>query len=179
MDIRNKKFNIVIAGGGSTYTPGIVKMMLEHQKDFPLNSVTLYDNDGERQAVIGEALAILMKEEAPEIHFSYTTDPEEAFTDKDFCMAHIRVGKYAMRSLDEKIPLKYGVLGQETCGPGGIAYGMRSITGMLEIIDYMVKYSPDCWMLNYSNPAAIVAEACRVLRPDAKVINICDMPVGT
>ena len=52
MDIRNKKFNIVIAGGGSTYTPGIVKMMLEHQKDFPLNSVTLYDNDGERQAVI-------------------------------------------------------------------------------------------------------------------------------
>ena len=59
------------------------------------------------------------------------------------------------------------------------AYGMRSITGMLEIIDYMEKYSPDCWMLNYSNPASIVAEACRVLRPKAKVINICDMPVGT
>ena len=50
---------------------------------------------------------------------------------------------------------------------------------MLEIIDYMETYSPDCWMLNYSNPAAIVAEACRVLRPDAKVLNICDMPVGT
>ena len=174
-----KAFDVVIAGGGSTYTPGIVKMMLEHQEDFPLNSVTLYDNDGERQAVIGEALEILMKEEAPHIHFSYTTDPAEAFTGKDFCMAHIRVGKYAMRQLDERIPLKYGVVGQETCGPGGIAYGMRSITGMLEIIDYMVKYSPECWMLNYSNPAAIVAEACRVLRPDARVINICDMPVGT
>ena len=61
-----KKFNVVIAGGGSTYTPGIVKMMLEHQEDFPLNSVTLYDNDAERQAVIGEALEILMKEEAPQ-----------------------------------------------------------------------------------------------------------------
>ena len=91
-----KKFNVVIAGGGSTYTPGIVKMMLEHQEDFPLNSVTLYDNDAERQAVIGEALEILMKEEAPQIHFAYTTDPETAFTGKDFCMAHIRVGKYAM-----------------------------------------------------------------------------------
>jgi maltose-6'-phosphate glucosidase len=120
-----------------------------------------------------------MKEEAPQIHFAYTTDPETAFTGKDFCMAHIRVGKYAMRRLDERIPMKYGVVGQETCGPGGIAYGMRSITGMLEIIDYMEKYSPDCWMLNYSNPASIVAEACRVLRPKAKVINICDMPVGT
>ena len=59
---------IVIAGGGSTYTPGIVKMMLEHQEDFPLNSVTLMYNDAERQAVIGEALEILMKEEAPQIH---------------------------------------------------------------------------------------------------------------
>ena len=78
--MNGKKFNVVIAGGGSTYTPGIVKMMLEHQEDFPLNSVTLYDNDAERQAVIGEALEILMKEEAPQIHFAYTTDPETAFT---------------------------------------------------------------------------------------------------
>lgn len=137
-----KKFNIVIAGGGSTYTPGIVKMMLEHQDSFPLSSITLYDNDGERQAVLGEALAIVMREDAPNVAFSYTTDPGEAFTNKDFCMAHIRVGKYEMRKLDERIPLKYGVLGQETCGPGGIAYGMRSITGMLEIIDYMERYSP-------------------------------------
>ena len=42
-----------------------------------------------------------------------------------------------MREQDEKIPLRYGVVGQETCGPGGIAYGMRSIPGVLEIIDYM------------------------------------------
>ncbi|MBP2638816.1 MAG: Maltose-6-phosphate glucosidase, partial [Firmicutes bacterium] len=99
-------------------------------------------------------------------------------TDIDFIMAHIRVGKYAMRELDEKIPLKYNVLGQETCGPGGISYGMRSIGGIIEIIDYMEKYSPNAWMLNYSNPAAIVAEATRKLRPNAKILNICDMPIG-
>lgn len=175
----DRKFNVVIAGGGSTYTPGIVKMMLQHQADFPLASITLYDNDPDRQSVLGEALAIVMREEAPEVAFAYTTDPETAFTGKDFCMAHIRVGGYPMRQQDERIPLKHGCVGQETCGAGGIAYGMRSITGMLEIIDYMERYAPDCWMLNYSNPASIVAEACRVLRPTSKVINICDMPVGT
>ncbi|MDU5333645.1 6-phospho-alpha-glucosidase [Enterococcus sp.] len=174
-----KKFSVVIAGGGSTFTPGIVMMMLDNLERFPLKTLKLYDNDGDRQGVLGEALEILLKEQAPEIDFLYTTDPEVAFTDVDFCMAHIRVGKYAMREKDEKVPLRHGVFGQETCGPGGIAYGMRSITGMLEIIDYMEKYSPECWMLNYSNPAAIVAEACRVLRPDSKVLNICDMPVGT
>src|SRR5690606_41914788 len=52
--------------------------------------------------------------------YCFTTDPEEAFTDIDFCFAHIRTGKYEMREKDEKIPLKHGVVGQETCGPGGI-----------------------------------------------------------
>lgn len=174
-----KQFSVSIAGGGSTFTPGIVMMLLDNADRFPLRKLTLYDNDGDRQGILGNALAIMMKEQAPEVEFVHTTDPEVAFTDIDFCMAHIRVGKYEMREVDEKLPLKHGVFGQETCGPGGIAYGMRSITGMLEIIDYMEKYSPDAWMLNYSNPAAIVAEACRVLRPDSKVLNICDMPVGT
>lgn len=174
-----KKFSVVIAGGGSTYTPGIVTMLINNLERFPIRKLKLYDNDGERQAVIGKALEIMLKERAPEIEYTYTTDPEEAFTDVDFCFAHIRVGKNEMREKDEKIPLKYGVVGQETCGPGGIAYGMRSIGPMIELIDFMEKYSPDCWMLNYSNPAAIVAEACRVLRPKSNVLNICDMPVGT
>lgn len=174
-----KQFSVMIAGGGSTFTPGIVRMLLDNLERFPIRKLTLYDNDAERQAILGEAIAIMLQEDAPHIEYTYTDDPETAFTDMDFCMAHIRVGKYEMREQDEKIPLKYGVVGQETCGPGGLAYGMRSITGMLEIIDYMEQYSPDAWMLNYSNPAAIVAEACRVMRPNSKVINICDMPVGT
>ncbi len=173
-----KKFSITIAGGGSTFTPGIIMMLLDHQEKFPIRKLCLYDNDKERQEIIAKACEILLRERAPEIEFRYTVDPENAFTDVDFVMAHIRVGKYAMREKDEKIPMKYGVVGQETCGPGGIAYGMRSIGGILEILDYMEKYSPDAWMLNYSNPAAIVAEATRRLRPNSRIINICDMPLG-
>ena len=173
-----KNFSITIAGGGSTFTPGIIMMLLDHQQEFPIRKLCLYDNDNERQAVIAKACEILLRERAPQIEFTYTTEPAKAFLDIDFVMAHIRVGKYAMREKDEKIPMKYGVVGQETCGPGGIAYGMRSIGGILEILDYMEKYSPDAWMLNYSNPAAIVAEATRRLRPDSRIINICDMPLG-
>ena len=173
-----KKFSIVVAGGGSTFTPGIVLMLLENLDKFPIRQIKFYDNDAERQEVIAKACDIIIKEKAPDINFVYTTDPETAFTDVDFVMAHIRVGKYAMREKDEKIPLRHGVLGQETCGPGGIAYGMRSIGGVIELVDFMEKYSPDAWMLNYSNPAAIVAEATRRLRPNSKILNICDMPIG-
>ncbi|MBM6614474.1 6-phospho-alpha-glucosidase [Desemzia sp. RIT804] len=173
-----KEQSIVVAGGGSTFTPGIIMMLLENLDKFPIRQIKFYDNDHDRQKQIADATEIILKERAPQIKFVATTDPKEAFTDIDFVMAHIRVGKYAMREKDEKIPLKYGVVGQETCGPGGIAYGMRSIGGVLELVDYMEKYSPDAWMLNYSNPAAIVAEATRKLRPNSKIINICDMPVG-
>ncbi|MBP1042636.1 6-phospho-alpha-glucosidase [Vagococcus sp. BWB3-3] len=173
-----KKQSVVIAGGGSTYTAGIVMMLIENQDKFPLRTLKFYDNDGERQKIVADACAIIIQERAPEIEFIATTEPEEAFTDVDFVMAHIRVGGLPMRGLDEKIPLKHGVVGQETCGPGGIAYGMRSIPGVIELVEFMEQYSPEAWMLNYSNPASIVAEATRILKPDSKIINICDMPVA-
>lgn len=173
-----KKFSIVIAGGGSTYTPEIILMLLDNLDRLPLRSIKLYDNDEERQNHVAKACEILIKEKDPTIEYVATTDPEVAYTDVDFVLAHIRVGKLDMRSLDEKIPLKYGVVGQETCGPGGMAYGLRSIPGVLENIEYMEKYSPNAWMLNYSNPASIVAEACRRFKPNSRVINICDMPIG-
>ena len=176
--MERKKQSVVIAGGGSTYTASIVMLLIENQDKFPLRSLKLYDNDKARQDIVAGACEVILRERAPEIQFLATVNPEEAFADVDFVMAHIRVGGLKMREKDEKIPLKYGVVGQETCGPGGLAYGMRSITGVVEIIDYMRKYSPQAWMLNYSNPAAIVAEATRILRPDAKIINICDMPVA-
>ncbi|MDU7761188.1 MAG: 6-phospho-alpha-glucosidase [Enterobacter asburiae] len=174
-----KKFSVVIAGGGSTFTPGIVLMLLANRDRFPLRALKFYDNDGARQETIAEACKIILREQAPEIEFSYTTDPKAAFTDVDFVMAHIRVGKYPMREKDEKIPLRHGVVGQETCGPGGLAYGLRTILPMVELIDLVDRYAHEkAWIVNYSNPAAIVAEGVRRLRPNARVLNICDMPVA-
>ena len=173
-----QKFSVVIAGGGSTYTPEIILMLLDNLDKLPLRCIKLYDNDEIRQNKLAKACEIIVKEKDPNIEFVATTDPKTAYTDVDFCLAHIRVGQLPMRELDEKISLKHGVVGQETCGPGGIAYGMRSIAGVLENIDYMEKYSPKCWMLNYSNPASIVAEATRRLRPHSRIINNCDMPIG-
>ena len=98
-----KKQSILVAGGGSTFTPGIIMMLLENLEIFPIRQIKFYDNDEERQKQIADAVEIVLKERAPEIEFLATTDPETAFTDIDFVMAHIRVGKYAMREQDEKI----------------------------------------------------------------------------
>ena len=84
-----------------------------------------------------------------------------------------------MRELDEKIPLRNNVIGQETCGPGGFAYGLRSIRDMIDLVKAIRKDSPAAWILNYTNPAAIVALALDQAFPDDKrILNICDQPIS-
>ncbi|MEE1313179.1 MAG: 6-phospho-alpha-glucosidase, partial [Lachnospiraceae bacterium] len=74
----NKKYSITVAGGGSTFTPGIVLMLLEHMDRFPIRSIKFYDNDAQRQETVAKACEIYLKEHAPEVAFGYTTDPETA-----------------------------------------------------------------------------------------------------
>ena len=84
-----------------------------------------------------------------------------------------------MREKDEKLPLAMGIIGQETCGPGGFAYGLRSIRDMIELVNDVRELSPEAWILNYTNPAAIVAYALNKVFPnDHKILNICDQPVN-
>lgn len=173
-----KKFNAVIVGGGSTWTPGLLKSLCVRKDDFPLNRVVMYDIKEDRQKVIGEYGRVLFAEEYPELEFSYTTDKEEAFKeDIDFVFCQMRTGGYEMREKDEKIPLSLGVIGQETCGPGGFAYGLRSIKDMVELVQDVRKKAKYAWILNYTNPAAIVADALgRIFPEDKKILNICDQP---
>jgi maltose-6'-phosphate glucosidase len=174
-----KKNNIVLVGGGSTWTPGILKAMTTHLDEFALNRIVLYDINEKRQEVIGEFAKILFKEEAPEVEIVYTTDKEVAYKDVDFVFCQMRTGGFDMREKDEKIPLSLGVIGQETCGPGGFAYGLRSIRDMEEMVKDVRRLSPDAWILNYTNPAAIVALALDKLFPkEDKILNICDQPVN-
>ncbi|MBZ9686918.1 6-phospho-alpha-glucosidase [Clostridium estertheticum] len=174
-----KTFKLVIVGGGSTYTPGIVKSLLSKKEEFKLSELRLYDTNEERQNKVGVIVKKVVEMFDPDLKLILTTDPEEGFKDADFVFAQMRVGLYKMRELDEKIPLKYNVVGQETCGPGGLAYGLRTIFPMVEIIDFCEKYaSPNYWIVNYSNPAAIVAKAMYKIRPNARILNICDMPVA-
>lgn len=175
-----KRYSICIVGGASRYTPDMLAMLCNQKERFPLKRIVLYDIEKERQDVVGAYAEILFREYYPELEeVIYTTDKETAFTDIDFALMQIRVGRLTMREQDEKIAIRHGCVGQETCGAGGFAYGLRSIPAIIELVKGIRMYSPECWILNYSNPAAIVAEATkRVFPDDRRIINICDMPIA-
>ena len=173
-----KKFNVLIVGGGSTWTPGLLTSLCKRKDEFPIKRLVMLDNNAERQAIIGEYAKVLFREQYPDLDFYYTTDKEEAYSkDLDFVFCQIRTGGYKMREQDEKIPLSMGLIGQETCGPGGFSYGLRSISDMIDIVENVRAKTDKAWILNYTNPAAIVAIALQKLYPnDKRILNICDQP---
>ena len=168
---------VTIAGGGSGYTPGIVLTILNH-KDFEVKELRLYDDDPIKNEKMGIIIEHILEKGKYNVSFKRTEKPEEAFTEVDFVFSQIRVGKMEMREKDEKIPLEHGIVGQETCGLGGFSYGLRSMKGFLNLVGHIQTYAPEAWILNYTNPETIVAEAIRREYPQAKIINACDMTIG-
>ncbi len=172
-----KKYNVCIVGGGSTFTLGFLKSFVSMKERFPLNKLVLFDIDEERQSIVGKFGDVLFRERFPELEFVYTTDIKEAYEGMDFVFMQMRSGGLPMRAQDEHIPFSYNLIGQETCGAGGLAYGLRSSVEMIKAVHDIRSFAPDAWILNYSNPAAIVAEALRREFPDDKrLLNICDQP---
>jgi maltose-6'-phosphate glucosidase len=96
-----------------------VKSLMVRLQDFPLAEIRLYDIDEARQNTIAPVVEKVIRDHSQSIKFTVTSDPEVAFSGAHFVFAQMRVGQYKMREQDEKIPLRHGVVGQETCGPAG------------------------------------------------------------
>ncbi|MCB5954205.1 6-phospho-alpha-glucosidase [Enterococcus sp. CWB-B31] len=169
---------ITIAGGGSGYTPGLILTMIKQKEQFDISEIRLYDIDEVRNNDMGIIIKFLLMKHKSSIHLTITHNPQEAFEGADFIFSQIRAGGIEMREQDEKVPLKYGVTGQETCGLGGFSYGMRSMKSFLNMVESIQTYAQNAWILNYTNPESIIAESVRRRFPDIKIINACDMTIG-
>src|SRR5699024_10540222 len=171
---------VVTIGGGSSYTPELVEGLIKRYDELPVRELWLVDvPEGKEKLEIVGALAKRMVENTGvpiDVHLSL--DRREALPGADFVTTQIRVGQLEARAKDESIPLKYGVIGQETNGPGGLFKGLRTIPVILDICRDIEALCPDAWLINFSNPAGMVTEA--VLRHSniSKTIGLCNVPIG-
>ncbi|MCM3077657.1 6-phospho-beta-glucosidase [Brevibacillus invocatus] len=171
---------IVTIGGGSSYTPELVEGFIRRYEELPVRELWLVDVPaGEKKLQTVGALAKRMVEKAGvPIDIHLTLDRRKALKDADFVTTQIRVGQLDARILDEKIPLKYGVIGQETNGPGGLFKGLRTIPVIMDICKDMEELCPDAWLINFTNPAGMVTEAVLRYTNRRKVIGLCNVPIG-
>lgn len=167
----------VMVGGGSTQSPGILEVLRRRSVELDMTDLVLYDNDPYRADMLGQYTKMYYAETGSKVNVTYTTNIDEAFTGANFLFMQIRPGLNRQRAIDEKICIRNGLIGQETCGLGGFSFAMRVIPAVLDIIKKVKELCPDAWILNYTNPEAILSEAIYQVFPEAKVLCICDMPI--
>ncbi|HZX38722.1 MAG TPA: 6-phospho-beta-glucosidase [Streptomyces sp.] len=168
---------LTILGGGGFRLPLVYGALLGDHAEGRITHVTLHDLDAGRLAAIARVLADQAEgvPDAPPV--TVTTDLDEALRGADFVFSAIRVGGLEGRAADERIALAEDVLGQETVGAGGIAYGLRTVPVAVDIARRVARLAPDAWVINFTNPAGLVTEAMARHLGD-RVIGICDSPVG-
>jgi 6-phospho-beta-glucosidase len=170
---------IAVIGGGSSYTPELIEGFIERHSELPVKEIYLVDVESGRDKleIIGSLAKRMIEKAGVNIRIELTLNRAEGIKDADFVITQFRVGGLEARIRDEKIPLQYDVIGQETTGPGGFAKAQRTIPVMMDICKDMERLAPDSWLINFTNPAGIVTEA--VLKyTNVKAIGLCNVPMG-
>ncbi|SEQ17815.1 6-phospho-beta-glucosidase [Streptomyces sp. yr375] len=168
---------LTILGGGGFRVPLVYGALLTDRAEGRVTEVVLHDLDAGRLHAVARVLdeQVARVPDAPRV--TATTDLDEALRGADFIFSAIRVGGLEGRANDERVALAEGVLGQETVGAGGIAYGLRTVPVAVDIARRVARLAPDAWLINFTNPAGLVTEAMSRHLGD-RVIGICDSPVG-
>jgi 6-phospho-beta-glucosidase len=174
---------LAILGGGGFRVPLVYQALIRDQGSLRVDEVSLYDISPTRLAVVEAVLVQLAREaaggtgDATPPRVDATTDLDRALEGADFVFSAIRVGGLRGRVHDERVALDLGVLGQETTGPGGIAYGLRTIPVMRAIAERVRAVAPRAFFINFTNPAGMITEALQPILGD-RVLGICDTPGG-
>jgi 6-phospho-beta-glucosidase len=168
---------LTLVGGGGFRVPLVYGALLRLQARVPVDEVVLHDLDADRLERIGLVLAGQAAEHGHRLPFRATTDLDDAVEGADFVFSAIRVGRLEGRAVDEAVPLAHGVLGQETVGPGGICFALRTIPVMVHLAETVARRAPRAWLINFTNPAGMVTEATQQVLGD-RALGICDTPAG-
>ncbi len=164
---------LAIIGGAGVRAPLLAASAARRAERLDLREIALLDVDERRLAVFGGLAQHIVASGLTGATLTTTTDPDVALKCADYVITTIRVGGDRSRVLDERIALRHGVLGQETTGAGGFAMAMRTMPVVLDYVDRVRASNPSAWILNFTNPAGLVAQGLTD-SGHTRVIGICD-----
>lgn len=176
---QEQKLKVVVIGGGSSYTPELVEGLLKRHHELPITDLWLVDIEAglEKAQIIADLTKRMINKVNCEINVHLTTDRQLALKGADFVCSQFRAGRLEARLRDERIALKYRMIGQETNGLGGFSNACRTIPIALEIAKEMEALCPNAWLLNFTNPSGMVTEAL-LKHSSIKTVGLCNVPVN-
>ncbi|NQT61129.1 MAG: 6-phospho-beta-glucosidase [Bacteroidetes bacterium] len=169
--------HIAIIGAGSTYTPELIDGFIKRKDEISVEQLSLMDIDSGKLRITADMTIRMLSHAGMKTRVTTVSTYEEAIAGADFVLGQIRVGKLPARVLDERIPLKYGLIGQETTGIGGFMKALRTIPVMGEIAECIERINPNTWFINFSNPSGIIAEYL-LNYTSVKMMGLCNVPIN-
>ncbi len=170
------RIKLAYIGGGSTRAPGTMASFVDQGENFDGSEVVLVDLNPERLDLVRRIAEKMVRYKGLDLRISATTDRRAGLQGCSAVLTSFRPGGFEARYIDESIPLKHGVIGQETQGPGGFFMALRSIHVMQEIVRDMEQACPEAILFNYTNPINLVSEAI-THHTDIPTISLCEGPI--
>lgn len=167
---------LTLIGAGGFRTPVIYRALAAGEVTTRYDEVAFYDIDQARLDRISSVLEGISDELGATAPVTMTTDLDAAVDGADVVYCAVRAGGMAGRMLDETVALAQGVIGQETTGPGGITFALRTVPIVTGIAEVVARRAPDATFVNFTNPVGLVTEAVRQILGD-RVVGICDAPL--
>lgn len=126
---------------------------------------------------VAAAAAHVAKSAAVPLKISFETDTRKGLDGADYVLNQIRVGGYAARAYDERFPQQFGIMGEETYGPGGMSNAMRTVPVVLEYCREIEAVAPQAVVLNLTNPNSFIQYAA-TRYSKVNIVGVCDSPAG-
>ena len=167
---------LVVVGAGSSYTPELLRGVLESHAELPIAEVVLQDPRPDRAGPVTAFCQRMAAASPAPLRVFAEPDLDKALVGADFVVVQIRVGGQEGRHEDIQLGLRHGLIGQETTGVGGFAKALRTVPVVLDIARRIEAIAPDAWMLNFTNPAGLVSEAVQN-HVRARCIGLCNVPI--
>lgn len=171
-----KEINVTVIGSGSTYCPELVDGFLQRKDSLQLKRLVLMDIDERKRTIVGGLCERMIRRAGLDTEVVMTDDLDSSLVGADFVVTQIRVGKLPARYLDESIPVKYGLIGQETTGIGGFFKALRTIPVIGNICRKIEEICPDAWLINFTNPSGIITDYV-LNNTKVKCIGLCNVPI--
>ncbi|MFG1854194.1 glycoside hydrolase family 4 [Actinomadura geliboluensis] len=165
---------VAIVGAGSGYMPGVIRGLLHRADDLAGTELACHDIDAAHLDVMTRLAGAMFAARGADLTVTSHTALPSALDGASYVFTTFRPGGLAARHLDESIPLKHGVVGQETAGPGGFLMALRSVPVLLDIA---AAADPGAWIVNYTNPTNVVTDAV-TRHTGARIIGLCDQFIG-
>ncbi len=168
---------VAVVGGGSSYTPELIKGFLDRVDQFPLTELWLMDILPQRLEIVGGFAQRMVAAQGGSFSVHLTTDRRAAIAGASYVTTQLRVGWMQARREDEYLGLRHGLIGQETTGVGGMAKALRTIPVILDIARDVRDLAPNALLVNFTNPAGLVTEALARFVPDVHSTGVCNVPI--